>query len=181
MGSTSNAARELLLKAGGFPTEASEQIALAARLAERIEHHSPRLGFELAKMPHEKDGEACVIHGLPAREGLAAIIQLALSTLLGDPFNYAEQNKGVLAMRLEPQPGSAANTNTTTDEFALHSDDAAMPEELRAEWLSLYGIRNPRGTLTGYAPIRVVLDDLANVSTDIQATLAAERFSVRMP
>jgi hypothetical protein len=52
------------------------------------------------------------------------------------------------------------NTNTTRDEFEYHSDDAIMPESLRATWLALYGVRNPPRTLMGYVPIPAVLGDI---------------------
>jgi hypothetical protein len=150
------AAQQLLIRTGGFPLDPNAQVLFSRQLGDMIEDRCRRLGEALARLRCEHAHEALVVHGLPVREDLAVPIQLACSSLIGTPFNYAEQNNGTLAMRLEPTANSAPNTNTTAKEFALHSDDAAVPEALRAAWLSLYGIRNPRGTLTGYAPIRIV-------------------------
>ncbi len=176
--SIANLAAERLQDVGSLPADPTQQLNLAAQLAAEMEERSPRLAQALARLPYERNCEAQVVHGLPAGEDLAPLVQLATSMMVGQPFNYAEQNGGALSMRLEPRRDSAANTNTTPDEFALHSDDAVMPEDMRTTWISLYGIRNPRRTLTGYAPIEGISTDIGRRAWDV---LRAPRFSVRVP
>lgn len=119
-----------------------------------------------------------MVHNLPTAEAVAPPVHLATSAFVGPVFNYVEQNGGALEMRLEPRSGSAANTNTTPDEFALHTDDAAMPEDMLVWWISLYGVRNPRGTFTGYAPVEAALSRIAVAHGNV---LRSPRFQVRMP
>jgi hypothetical protein len=171
-------ARELQLQAGRFPDAAEQQVVLATELSARLETLAPELASLLAAMRYESRFEAVVVHGLPVQEDVAPIIQLALTLQVGEPFNYAEQLGGALAMRLEPKPGSAANTNSTRDEFSKHSDDAAMPEDLRVTWISLYGVENPHGTLTGYAPI---LQALEHLPIEALNPLFSPRWQVRFP
>ncbi len=161
-----------------FPIDPLSQVRLAQELAQMIELHVPRLAETLTRLRYEDDFEAVVIHGLPLEEELAPAVALALSCQFGVPFNYAEQNSGALAMRIAPRTGSAANTNTTRGEFEWHSDDAAMPESLRATWITLYGVFNPPRTLTGYVPIRAVLDHIA---PNFCNALWEPRYSVRVP
>ncbi len=164
--------------AGGIPETPERQIGLAAVLSEVIEDVCPRLAQGFARMRFEPNCEALVVHGLPTAEEVAPLLHLATSAFVGEVFNYAEQNGGELEMRLEPRPGSKANTNTTRDEFALHTDDAAMPEEKRVTWISLYGVRNPRGTLTGYAPVEAALSTIGLAHINV---LRSPAFKVRMP
>jgi hypothetical protein len=171
-------AREYQFQAGGFPTDARQQVALASELSAQLGILLPELASLLAAMRYEGQTEAMVIHGLPSQDDVAALIQLSLSLQVGEPFNYAEQLGGALAMRIEPKSGSAANTNTTSDEFAKHSDDAAMPENLRAIWINLYGIDNPLGTFTGYAPILPALEHCSTKSID---HLFSSEWQVRYP
>jgi hypothetical protein len=172
------AAAELLKRAGGFPPTPEGQVALAAELAEAIEDHCPRLAQALSRIRFEPGCDYLVVHNLPSAEAVAPLVHLATSAFVGHVFNFSSQNGGALAMRLEPRADSEANTNTTADEFALHTDDAAMPEEMRVSWISLYGVRNPRGTYTGYAPVEAAL---SRIDLAYWNTLRSPSFEVRMP
>ncbi len=173
-----SAAANLLDRVGGFPSTPEGQGALAAEHAEAIEDHCPRLAQALARLRFERHCEYLVVNNLPTAEEVAPLVHLATSAFVGEVFNYSEQNGGELEMRLEPRPGSAANTNTTPDDFALHTDDAAMPEAMQVFWISLYGVRNPRGTFTGYAPVEAALSSIAVAYGNV---LRSPRFQVRMP
>jgi Domain of unknown function (DUF4158) len=169
---------ELGLTDQSFPTDSALQVALAAELAAVIEGLVPRLAQHLIRLRYEEDVEAVVVRGLPAEEELVPAVALALSCLFGLPFNYQSQLNGALAMRLVPSDDSAPNTNTTRDEFEWHSDDAYMAAALRVTWITLYGVRNPPQTLTGYASIRAAL---AGMAADEVALLWAPRYRVRAP
>ncbi len=108
---------------------------------------------------------------------------LAVSHILGNPFNYESQNGGALVMQLRPVDGSAGNTNSTREDFALHTDDAAMPRDARTEFINLYGIVNPPNTLTGFASTLEALAELEASSSVEQLVRALKepRFLVRFP
>jgi len=172
------AAARIILKQEGFPTDPTLQVVRAAKLSQRIESLVPRLPQLLIRLRYEEEVEAVVVQGLPAEKELVSVIALALSCMFGLPFNYQEQLGGALAMPLKPKGGSAANTNTTRDEFQWHSDDAIMGPELRVTWITLYGVHNPPHTLTGYASIRAALNDMP---ADEAAPLWSPRYRVRVP
>ncbi|MEP4990026.1 MAG: hypothetical protein ABJV68_20390, partial [Paracoccaceae bacterium] len=99
------------------------------------------------------------------------------------PFNYDVQNGGALVMELKPVEGSVGNTNSTREDFAFHTDDAAIPRDARVEWLQLYGIVNPPNTMTGFAPTLDALNDLKTSGTvdALIKALGEPRFRVRFP
>jgi hypothetical protein len=160
------------------PADAKQQVAHATELARAIEAAVPRLAQLLIRLRYEEDVEAVIVYGLPSEEDVVPLVALALSCMFGVPFNYREQLGGALAMRIEPKVGSAQNTNTTRDEFAAHTDDAAMPPELRVTWITLYGVRNPPHTLTGYASIRAAL---AGLPPQDGKPLWKPNYLIRMP
>lgn len=127
--------------------------------------------------------DAVYVEGLPTELADARIVLLAMTYYMGKPFNYDAQNGGALVMELKPVEGSVANTNSTREDFALHTDDAAIPRDARVEWLQLYGIVNPPNTLTGFAPTMDALNEL-NASGTVDALVKAlgePRFRVRFP
>lgn len=103
---------------------------------------------------------------------------LANSIILGKPFNYSGQCGGQLVMRLVPAAGSMGNTNTTRDDFQIHTDDAALPRDARTEFINLYGIINPPGTMTSYAAAADAVSDLEPSLVD---ALREDRYSLRFP
>lgn len=169
---------EHLLQAGGLPQDPAALVALAAEFSHRVEAIVPEMARQIARLRHGSGAEALVVRGIPVQEEVAALFQMSSSVMLGEPFNYEEQLGGALSMRLEPKPGSAPDTNTTSDEFRKHSDDAAMPEEHRVTFISLLGIANPRGTLTGYSALRPALEHLP---VEALNPLFSPRWQVRYP
>lgn len=129
------------------------------------------------------DLDAVYIEGLPTEMNHARILLISMTHILGRPFNYDSQNDGALVMELKPVSGSAGNTNSTSDDFALHTDDAAMPRDARTEFINLYGIINPPNTLTGYAPTLDALKELMSYGLvdDLVNALNEPRFQVRFP
>tara|TARA_R110002049_G_scaffold108883_1_gene257487 strand:- start:1557 stop:2504 length:948 start_codon:yes stop_codon:yes gene_type:complete len=132
-----------------------------------------------------RDGhlDAVYIDGLPKDVESARIVLVAMTHILGKPFNYDAQNGGALVMKLKPVRGSVGNTNSTREDFAFHTDDAAIPRDARVEWLQLYGIVNPPNTLTGFAPTMDALNDLKASGTvdPLVKALGQPRFRVRFP
>lgn len=129
------------------------------------------------------DLDAVYVEGLPTDSGHSRITLMAMTHILGEPFNYDAQNGGALVMNLKPVKGSVGNTNSTREDFALHTDDAAMPRDARTEFINLYGIVNPPNTLTGFAPTMDALKELnASGSVDrLVKALSEPRFRVRFP
>lgn len=128
------------------------------------------------------DLDAVYIEGLPTDMESARIVLVAMTHILGKPFNYDSQNGGALVMELRPVAGSAGNTNSTREDFALHTDDAAVPRDARTEFIALYGIVNPPDTLTGFAPTLDALAELRASGADgLVKALSERRFRVRFP
>lgn len=148
----------------------------------KLELAAPRLARALQRA-RAGDLDAVYVEGLPTEVAHARIVLLAMTHILGKPFNYDAQNGGALVMELKPVKGSAGNTNSTRDDFALHTDDAAMPRDARTESINLYGIVNPPNTLTGFAPTMDALKELNATGTvdGLVKALCEPRFRVRFP
>lgn len=159
---------------------AQAEIGLA--FVERLKSAVPRV-FRALELARAGDLDAVYVEGLPTQLGHARIVVLAMTHVLGKPFNYDTQNGGALVMELKPVVGSADNTNSTRDDFALHTDDAAVPRDARTEFINLYGIVNPPGTLTGFAPTLDALNELkaSGKVDDLVKALSEPRFKVRIP
>lgn len=162
--------------------EHQQQIRCGHRIATVIKTELPRVAQLLDAA---KCGviDAVYIKGFPTEPDVARNIMLGLSSLLGDLFNYDQQNDGKILMELRPAKGSESNTNSTADHFGLHSDDAAVPRGARTEFISLYGLENPPNTLTGFAPTLEALDSMrTDQATKLLVGKLSERdFQVRMP
>ncbi|MEL6979309.1 MAG: hypothetical protein AAGM38_11600 [Pseudomonadota bacterium] len=158
------------------------QWRIGQAVADILKRVAPRIVQTLERV-RAGEMDAVYIEGLPADLPRAQVLLLGLTHHLGAPFNYASQNGGDLVMKLQPVKGSAENTNSTTAEFKLHTDDAAVPRDARTASICLYGIKNPPGTMTGYAP---TLNALAELQTCTAASALIEalyepRYSVRFP
>lgn len=158
------------------------QSAVGLAFVPKFQSAAPRLArvLERARAGHL---DAVYIEGLPTGLDEARIVILAMTHIMGKPFNYDTQNGGALVMELKPVKGSVGNTNSTREDFAFHTDDAAIPRDARVEWLQLYGIVNPPNTLTGFAPTLDALNDLKTSGTvdALVKALGEPRFRVRFP
>lgn len=148
----------------------------------KLKRAVPRLARALERA-RAGDLDAVYVKGLPTDLAHARIVLLAMTHIMGKPFNYDTQNGGALVMELKPVKGSVGNTNSTREDFAFHTDDAAIPRDARVEWLQLYGIVNPPNTMTGFAPTMDALNDLkASGTVDaLVKALGEPRFRVRFP
>ena len=158
------------------------QSDLGRAFVAKLKYAVPRLARALERA-RAGDLDAVYVKGLPTDVAHARIVLLAMTHIMGKPFNYDTQNGGALVMELKPIKGSAGNTNSTREDFAFHTDDAAIPRDARVEWLQLYGIVNPPNTMTGFAPTMDALNDLkASGTVDaLVKALAESRFRVRFP
>jgi len=161
----------------GKAKNAVEQVLEAQKFAEHIKRQIPRLFGALERLSQE-DIDALFVTGLPHEVETARLTILAMTTVLGQPFNYKSQNGGELVMSLKPEDGSANNTNATRDEFEAHTDDAYIPRDARVNFIALSGILNPPNTLTGYAPLRDAAADLSHL---MLARAQEDAFQVRAP
>lgn len=160
-----------------WPASAAEQVALGKGFVPALEASLPRLAQALRDV---RSGKllAAYFSGLPQDLSKGRIVLLAMSSMLGAPFNYSSQNGGELVMRLVPIAGSGENTNATRGEFKIHTDDAALPRDARTEYINLYGIVNPPGTLTSYA---AASDALSELDPEVIDVLREARFNLRFP
>lgn len=168
---------QTLLQEEGHAPDGEVYRALSRVIASRVGLLAPSLDRALT-MVQMRRIDALYVRGLSSEPSLAPLLLLAITYRVGMAFNYTTQNEGKLVMELRPDPGSADNTNSTANEFRPHTDDAAVPRSFRVEWISLLGVKNPPNTLTGYAPIDLVIPDLSMRNRQV---LSDKRFSVRVP
>lgn len=165
-----------LAAAGALSHEVRRTIAQA--ISVDIARHAPKLARLLARARAGKIDGFYIID-LPVDIEVARVLLLAITYAIGLAYNFSTQNGGELVMVLRPDPNSKdANTNSSSEEFKFHTDDAAIARSCRVDWILLYGIVNPPDTVTGYAPIAPVVARLSHRS---RAVLFEERFRVRVP
>ncbi|HBF28456.1 TauD/TfdA family dioxygenase [Rhizobium sp.] len=167
----------LALSERGWPIDTANQLHLAAGFIPTLTVSTPAL-VNIAKQLLAGAIDAVYISNLPEGKDKIALFQLAFTHLIGKPFNYASQNDGMLVMELRPAANAGANTNATTTDFEIHTDDAAMPRDARTEFIVLGGVVNPPGTLTGYAS---TIDAIADMTEHDLYVLGQKRFQVRFP
>lgn len=172
----------LVLAAASWAESKREQAASAAALAPDLAGAAPTLAaaFHDLRVGHI---DALYVRGLPEGHSSGRVLLLGTTSMLGSSFNYSGQNGGELVMQLRPSPDAAPNTNATIGEFGFHTDDAVIARACRAEWISLFGVINPPGTLTGYASTRDALAVLATQQDGerLAEVLFAPRFRVCAP
>ena len=158
------------------------QSDLGLAFVDKLKGAVPRV-VRVLERARDGDLDAVYVEGLPTELAHARIVLMSMTHVLGKPFNYDSQNGGALVMELKPVEGSAGNTNSTREDFALHTDDAAMPRDARTEFINLYGIVNPPNTLTGFAPTLDALRELnaSGLVDDLVKALSEPRFRVRFP
>jgi hypothetical protein len=120
------------------------------------------------------------IVGLPYEERLAPVLTVALSSLLGKPFNYRQQNDGALAQRIQSRAGAPANSNASPEPFGWHCDDSGLRPDYRTEWITLFGVRNPTAVTTGIALVDDLIDAAAAAGIPVHEALRPQ-FSKRLP
>lgn len=106
-------------------------------------------------------------------------LSLLFSLLLGEPFQYTQQNKGHIVAEIKPIEGiNIENSGESRDDFGWHTDDRIFQHPYRTQWIQLLGIKNTEKT-----PTYIVSTELAaqSLSQKDRAILMQKRFESRMP
>lgn len=111
------------------------------------------------------------------------------ATLLGttraiglEAFTYLQERQGEIPQQVAPIQGQeAANHSGNTEEFGVHSDNAILEREHRAEFISLIGLRNDGGTETSLVPIDDLLTELDAVSPAFVPIMEDAQWQVPFP
>lgn len=167
----------LALAGRGWPVDPANQLSIASGFRPVFAAIAPNMAA-LAERLRSGELDAAYITNLPRGQDEMALILLAFTLMVGEPFNYLSQNDGKLVMELRPAANAGPNTNATTNEFCIHTDDAAMPRDARVEFILLGGVVNPPDTLTGYAS---TVEALAAMPEPLIDVLRHMRFQVRFP
>ena len=107
--------------------------------------------------------DATFITGLPSsgdHEDFAAVVAACLSAAarLGLNWNWAGQ--GPVYQHIVARPDGDANTNSTPDVFAKHTDDAALGLAFAPEWIVLVGQDNVAAARTSWVDSRRLLEGM---------------------
>ncbi len=177
-------AKGVLDKFGGWPSDPVQQRKLGKHAKRELKSGAPDLVSDLLKVRH---GTADAMHvtGLPEETNIARVLMLAMSRCVGDIYNFAGQNGGELIMKLVPKADGGENNNAAPGEFAMHSDDAAIPRDARVHCIALMGRKNPPGVATHYAPLSWALKKMAsengNKARRALQVLSVPRFQFAFP
>ena len=155
---------------------------IAKIMAAKFDKCVPILVSHLLKV-REGKFKALYIKGLPKEKRFAEHLTLALTYKLGKPFAYSSQHQGRLVMPLGKEPSSRYREGKLMDSVNLHSDDAIVPRECRAEWICTFFVNNSSKTKVGYVPISYVIEELSEESKDVLFSKTAlfgapERFNL---
>lgn len=112
---------------------------------------------------------------------LGELISLTFSLILGEPFQFKQQNEGKLVAHICPKSGSESESSQSgysRNNFGWHTDDRYFQEEFRTKWIQLLGVHNPSSARTLIAPIDKIIEHLSNEEINI---LMQRKFEVKMP
>jgi hypothetical protein len=106
-------------------------------------------------------------------------LTLLISSMLGNPFQYLQQNHGEIVARVTPEKGHE-NTNSSSGrmQFGWHTDDSCMDENLRADFIVLAGFHNPSHVKTSVCAIWSIQSELPS---DSLVELTRPIYSVGIP
>lgn len=158
-----------------------ELIEAAADLAQGLEQIT-----ELRELYYCLKNErlpCALIDGLPECGGnpmALEVLAIGMASLLGEPFQYAEQNGGKINAELTPKDAFRGQNNTGEGDgaFGWHTDDAVLAREFRAEWIQLFCIANSAAVATRVAMLDELVANLDNEAIDI---LSQSRFLFDVP
>jgi L-asparagine oxygenase len=98
---------------------------------------------------------------------ISEAVLLGATRALGlEVFTYRQERNGLWPQQVAPMRGQeSANHSGNTEEFGLHSDNAILAREHRAEFIALLGLSNDANTETSLVPVDDMLTELDRVST----------------
>lgn len=133
----------------------------------------------------KNSADAIFIDGLPTFDNTtpelanAKIISLMLALVMGEPFQYKQQNNGELVASIKPIEGlEQSNSNAGKIHFGWHSDDSFLLSKFRTKWIQLTGFYNPDRVLTNIALIDEIIQNLSKESLN---TLMLKKYKVKIP
>lgn len=163
----------------------AEKMVVAKIFAEKIKKILPRIYDAFLKLYKNESNCGVFIEGLPGIEYSVNDIQkgeyisLIFSFMLGEPFQYLQQNDGKLVGHITPKEGfEMTQSGLSRGNFGWHTDDRLFAPEFRTKWIQLLGIHNPEKAETIIAPIDEIVKKL---SPEIIRVLMEKRFEVKMP
>jgi hypothetical protein len=109
----------------------------------------------------------------------AKCFALSISRLVGEPFQYKQQNDGQIVAEIKPI-SKLEHTESSGGriEFGWHTDDCFFKPEFRTKWISLQGYYNPDLVNTKLVFISDVVNNIRDKTLNI---LMSKRFKVRVP
>lgn len=161
-------------------------IELARSVATMIQTFAPTFSSALCLPSVNPDVSATIIEGLPKifsdqQDNIYIAKQMALAAafVVGEPFQYLQQNDGQLVADIRPNMAlKDTQSSGGAMEFGWHSDDAFFEPEVRTHWIMLSGYWNPDKTGTKIAPLNEIIARLSSTTLGI---LLQKRFSIRIP
>ncbi|RTL02715.1 MAG: hypothetical protein EKK57_01160 [Proteobacteria bacterium] len=106
-------------------------------------------------------------------------MSLAFAYLVGEPFQYEQQNNGEIAAEITPTP-ELDNTPSSGGrvEFGWHTDDYFFSQDFRTKWIMLCGYLNPDHVKTSLA---FVDDIISQLDSETLSVLMSKKFKVKVP
>ena len=160
-------------------------LQLAPLGAKCIRDQLPSLAMQYERMIALEGPLAVHATGLPTDSTIEStplgdFLSLSLASLVGEPFQYLQQNSGRLVARLTPSPGleGKPNTGEGSGEFEFHTDDRILAPSYSTELIQLLGIRNDSMASTRFLTLPSILSRLSRKSWQ---TLSEKRYLFKPP
>lgn len=117
------------------------------------------------------EGEVATLFNVPGSQGskqLAAAWSVVTAMMYGSgqPFGMIEEGDDAEVkpfMEVRPRPDAPTNSNASTAEFRFHTDNAALPKELRPKRISLACLINEAQAATGLVSVEALSEHLPPV------------------
>jgi hypothetical protein len=148
----------------------------AINLKTRISKISPQLLTLINSIKNDQI-DCLVIKNLPNFHNnefdliKAKTLSFALSLLVGQPFQYLQQNNGEIIAEVKPLLGYEHTVSSGGRVFlGWHTDDCMIQEDSRAKWIQILGFYNPEHIMTNLAFIDDIVSKLSKKSLNILQT-----------
>ena len=164
---------------------AHAKLALARALGQELEALAPEFVARYRQLRSRPGIDAIFVDNLPTfrnePEELAGakVWAMSLAVLLGEPFQYLQQNGGEIAAEVTPT-SDLEDTSSSGGKINLgwHSDDCFLRPRFRTKWIQLLGFHNPDRILTSIALVDEILGGL---SRETLAQLLQRKYEVKLP
>lgn len=150
---------------------------------QKLQVNTPIFVNELLEAKDKFD--AIYIEGLPKfgntkkELNCAKIISFMMGLIIGEPFQYEQQNNSDVVAQIKPAQGlEQTNSNACKISFGWHSDDCFLPSKFRTKWIQLTGFYNPDKILTKISLIDEIIQHLPVQSL---SKLMLKNYKVKIP